>query len=62
MAQGILAEDRLQTVTGGFRTFRGERLMAKTNQRTARKPATKYPNLQKKLQKRKVKAGAAKKK
>ena len=35
--------------------------MAKTNQRTARKPATKYPNLQKKLQKAKVKAGAAKK-
>ncbi len=40
----------------------GELLMAKTNQRTARKPATKYPNLQKKLQKGKVKAGAAKKK
>jgi hypothetical protein len=40
----------------------GEPLMAKTNQRTARKPATKYPNLQKKLQKGKVKAGAAKKK
>jgi hypothetical protein len=40
----------------------GELLMAKTNQRVARKPATKYPNLQKKLQKGKVKAGAAKKK
>jgi len=36
--------------------------MAKTNQRTARKPATKYPNLQKKLQKSKVRATAAKKK
>jgi len=36
--------------------------MAKTNQRTARKPATKYPNLQKKLQKGKIKARAAKKK
>jgi hypothetical protein len=41
----------------------GELLMAKTNQRVvARKPATKYPNLQKKLQEGKVKAGAAKKK
>jgi hypothetical protein len=40
----------------------GELHMAKTNQRTARKPATKYPNLQKKLQKGKVKARAAKKK
>jgi hypothetical protein len=36
--------------------------MAKTNQRTPRKPATKFPNLQKKLQKGKVKAGTAKKK
>jgi hypothetical protein len=35
--------------------------MAKSNQRTARKPATKYPNLLKKLQKGKVKARAAKK-
>lgn len=40
----------------------GELHMAKTNQRTARKPATKYPNLQKKLQKDKVKASTAKKK
>jgi hypothetical protein len=40
----------------------GELLMAKINQRTARKPATKYPNLQKKMQKGKVNAGAAKKK
>jgi hypothetical protein len=40
----------------------GELLMAKINQRTARKPATKYPNLQKKMQKGKVKAGAARKK
>jgi hypothetical protein len=36
--------------------------MAKINRRTARKPATKYPNLQKKLQKGKVKASPAKKK
>lgn len=36
--------------------------MAKTNQRTARKPATKLPNLQKKMQKGKVKAGSARKK
>jgi hypothetical protein len=36
--------------------------MAKTKQRTARKPATKYPHLQKKLQKGKVKTSAAKKK
>lgn len=36
--------------------------MGKTNQRAARTPATKYPNLQKKLQKGKVKAGAIKKK
>jgi hypothetical protein len=38
----------------------GELLMAKINRRTARKPATKYPNLQKKLQKGKVKSGTAK--
>ena len=36
--------------------------MAKTNRRTARKPATKFPNLRKKLQKGKVKASTAKKK
>lgn len=36
--------------------------MAKTNQRTARKPPTKYPNLQKKLQKGEVKVRAAKNK
>lgn len=34
--------------------------MAKTNQRTARKPATKYPNLQKKLQKGKTKTARRK--
>ncbi len=49
-------------MTGAAGIHSGELHMAKTNQRTARKPATKYPNLQKKLQKGKVKAGAAKKK
>ena len=36
--------------------------MSKNVRRTARKPATKYPHLQKKLQKGKVKAHTAKKK
>jgi hypothetical protein len=49
-------------VTGAFAILIGELHMAKTNRRTARKPATKYPNLQKKLQKGKVKASTAKKK
>jgi hypothetical protein len=49
-------------VNGASDILSGELRMAKTNQRTARKPATKYPNLQKKLQKGKVKASAAKKK
>ena len=62
MAEGFPAEDRLQAVTEAAGILKGELHMAKTNQRTARKPATKYPNLQKKLQKGKVKAGAAKKK
>ena len=48
------------TRAAGF--LNGELRMAKTNQRPARKPATKYPNLQKKLQKGKVKASTAKKK
>ena len=48
-------------MTGAAGILNGEPHMAKTNQRTARKPATKYPNLQKKLQKGKVKARAAKK-
>lgn len=62
MAEGLSAEDRLQAVTGAAGILSGELHMAKTNQRPARKPATKYPNLQKKLQKGKVKASAAKKK
>ncbi len=62
MAEGLPAEDRLQAVTGAAGILNGEPDMAKTNQRTARKPATKYPNLQKKLQKGKGKARAAKKK
>ena len=62
MAQGLPAQDRLQAVTGASGILGGELHMAKTNRRTARKPATKYPNLQKKLQKGKVKASAAKKK
>ena len=49
-------------MTGAAGILNGEPHMAKTNQRTVRKPATKYPNLQKKLQKGKVKAGTAKKK
>jgi hypothetical protein len=49
-------------MTGAAGILSGELHMAKTNQRPARKPATKYPNLQKKLQKGKVKASTAKKK
>lgn len=49
-------------MTGASGILGGEQLMAKTNRRTARKPATKYPNLQKKLQKGKVKATIAKRK
>jgi hypothetical protein len=62
MAQGVPAADRLQAVSGVAGLLNGESHMAKRNQRTARKPATKYPNLQKKLQKGKVKAGITKKK
>jgi hypothetical protein len=62
VAKRLLATDRLQTVTEAAGIPGGELHMAKTNQRTARKPATKYPNLQKKLQKGKVKASATKKK
>ncbi len=36
--------------------------MSKSERRTARKPATKYPHLRKKLQKGKVKATTAKRK
>lgn len=36
--------------------------MSKTNQRVARKPATKFPNLRKKLQKGKIQSRQAKKK
>jgi hypothetical protein len=36
--------------------------MAKTERQTARKPATKFPNLRKKLQKGKIQSGQAKKK
>ena len=49
-------------MNGASDILSGERRMAKTNRRAARKPATKYPNLQKKLQKGKVKASTAKKK
>jgi hypothetical protein len=49
-------------MTGASGIHSGELHMAKTNRRTARKPATKFPNLQKKLQKGKAKASAAKKK
>ncbi len=48
-------------MNGASDILSGELHMAKTNRRTARKPATKYPNLQKKLQKGKVKASAARK-
>jgi hypothetical protein len=37
-----------------------ERVMAKNERRGARKPATKYPNLQKKMQKGKVRVKPAK--
>src|SRR5215471_14729868 len=60
MAQGLSAADRLQAVTGAAGILNGEPHMAKTNQRTPRKPATKFPNLQKKLQKGKGKASTAK--
>lgn len=40
----------------------GDEIMAKGDRRTARKPATKYPNLRKKLQKAKVRATATKRK
>jgi hypothetical protein len=49
-------------VTEAAGILNGELHMAKMNQRPARKPPTKYPNLQKKLQKGKVKATASKKK
>jgi len=62
MAEGLFAEDRVQAVTGADGILNGELRMAKTNQRPARKPATKYPNLKKKLQKGKVKASTAKRK
>ena len=62
MAEGLFAADRVQAVAEAAGIQYGELHMAKTNQRTARKPATKYPNLQKKLQKGKVKSSAAKKK
>ena len=49
-------------MTGASGILSGELHMGKTNRRTAGKPATKYPNLQKKLQKGKGKASAAKQK
>jgi hypothetical protein len=49
-------------VTGAAEILSGELHMAKTNRRAPRKPATKFPNLQKKLQKGKAAASAAKKK
>ena len=42
--------------------MRGERAMAKSERRVARKPATKFPNLRKKLQKGKIQSRQAKKK
>lgn len=36
--------------------------MARTERRTVRKPATKFPNLRKKMQKSKIQARQAKKK
>jgi hypothetical protein len=42
--------------------LRGERAMAKNERRMARKPATKFPNLRKKLQKGKIQSRQAKKK
>jgi hypothetical protein len=38
-----------------------EQLMAKNEKRTARKPATKFPNLRKKLQKSKIQSKQVKK-
>ena len=40
----------------------GVQVMAKNARRTARKPATKFPNLRKKLQKGKIQSRQAKKK
>ena len=42
--------------------MKGEQVMAKTERRMARKPATKFPNLRKKLQKGKIQSRQAKKK
>jgi hypothetical protein len=42
--------------------LKGEQVMAKNERRTARKPATKFPNLRKKLQKGKIQSRQAKKK
>ena len=42
--------------------MKGELVVAKNERRMARKPATKFPNLQKKLQKGKFQSRQAKKK
>lgn len=42
--------------------FEGGQVMAKNERRMARKPATKFPNLRKKLQKGKIQSRQAKKK
>jgi hypothetical protein len=42
-------------------TLKGERAMARSERRVARKPATKFPNLRKKLRKVKVRSKQVKK-
>jgi len=44
------------------RTIKGEQVMARNERRMVRKPATKFPNLRKKLQKSKTQAKQVKKK
>jgi hypothetical protein len=45
-----------------FGKMLGERTMSKNDRRTARMPATKFPNLRKKLQKGKLPVNPARKK
>jgi hypothetical protein len=59
----VLAQRRgYDSERGGGQLLAESVVMSKNEKRTVRKPATKYPNLQKKMQKRKAQALRAKKK
>lgn len=61
-AVAVIREKANTVQVEGTKTLKGEQVMGKNERRMARKPATKFPNLRKKLQKAKIQSKQVKKK